>query len=531
MAKIYYDNSEEEQRLQPGATARAEDVDGKFDEVAASFAEAEQDIRRALKIPFESGMPSQEILANAFQRRNRVVGFDNEGKLALRTAFTWRGNWSTGTDYWVNDVYRDPVSRNLYVVLLRHEATTIAADVSADRVAMAINVEEVQQLRDETEALRDDAIIQRQGAEDARDAAEASEQAAAQSESSAATSEQNAAQSETNAATSEQNAAASEQAAATSEGNAAASEQAAATSEQNAAASEQAASQSETNAASSEQASAQSEQAAATSESNAAASEQAAATSEANAAASEDSVAQDAADAQQAASNAAQSEGQAAASAQSAATSEQNAAISAGSAQQSAEEAEFFAELAGDNSRLEVGETTTGDPGTDAEVEIVGPPGQQLLNMTVPQGPEGEPFTATLGPVPPDDPKVGDSWINSMTGRWTVWIEDGNSGQWVEFGLVGTAGPVGPEGPRGLTGLQGATGPRGAQGSVGPQGAQGATGLQGPQGEPGPSDWNAITNTPVFATRWPTINEVDGLQAQLGDIGSVLDAINGEVIG
>ncbi|MGS2743608.1 hypothetical protein ACU6TU_08425 [Halomonas sp. LS-001] len=81
--KTYYDNSNEGRRFQPGTLARGEHVDSKFDQVQAGFEQAEQDIRRAVKLPFTPAMKSQEILANPTQRRYKMIGFDENGDLML----------------------------------------------------------------------------------------------------------------------------------------------------------------------------------------------------------------------------------------------------------------------------------------------------------------------------------------------------------------------------------------------------------------------------------------------------------------
>lgn len=80
---------------------------------------------------------------------------------------------------------------------------------------------------------------------------------------------------------------------------------------------------------------------------------------------------------------------------------------------------------------VEVGSTTTANPGTNAAVVNVGTEQEAILNFTIPRG---------------------------------------------------DTGPTGPQGPQGATGPTGATGATGAQG---PQGVAGATGAQGPKGDKG----------------------------------------------
>ena len=142
--KVYYDNSDEGQRFQSSTIAEAEAVDEKFDQVATGLSEAEQDTRRALKFPFEQGMASQEFLVTALQRRNKVLGFDDKGNLAVKGGFAWRGDWETGTDYLVNDVFRDSVSKNLYLVHVFHTSTVLANNIASGLVSLSIDVSEVE---------------------------------------------------------------------------------------------------------------------------------------------------------------------------------------------------------------------------------------------------------------------------------------------------------------------------------------------------------------------------------------------------
>ena len=93
---------------------------------------------------------------------------------------------------------------------------------------------------------------------------------------------------------------------------------------------------------------------------------------------------------------------------------------------------------------ITVGSTTTGEPGTNAQVTNSGTSENVILNFTIPRG-----ETGATGPIGPQ-------------------------------GLQGETGATGPTGPQGLQGETGATGPTGPQGL---QGETGATGPTGPTGE------------------------------------------------
>ena len=115
-------------------------------------------------------------------------------------------------------------------------------------------------------------------------------------------------------------------------------------------------------------------------------------------------------------------------------------------------------------------------------------------------------------------------------------------------GATGPQGPQGETGPQGATGATGATGPQGPQGETGPQGATGATGAtgpQGPQGETGPqgpqgpqgaastADINlsgTVVSVKNNAGVTSTVDLYDAFSPIIGDINSILDNINGEVI-
>lgn len=131
---------------------------------------------------------------------------------------------------------------------------------------------------------------------------------------------------------------------------------------------------------------------------------------------------------------------------------------------------------------------TSGDKGDKGDVGALGPTGEKgETGPKGPTGPEGGPIgptgptgsrgsTGSTGPTgskgetgpypfyfqntPPSNPiKPGSFWYNSDTGVIYIWIDDGNSQQWVtNYGLIGPTGPIGNPGPTGEQGPKGETG-------------------------------------------------------------------------
>ena len=128
---------------------------------------------------------------------------------------------------------------------------------------------------------------------------------------------------------------------------------------------------------------------------------------------------------------------------------------------------------------VEVGETTTGDAGTQAEVTNAGTPQHVVLNFKIPRGDDG-----AEGPVGPAGPQ-GDPGPQGPVGDTGPKGEPGAVGPEGPQGPTGDAGPAGPKGDTGPAGPKGEIGPAGPTGDTGPQGEPGATGPQGPQGPAG----------------------------------------------
>lgn len=155
MANPYFDNSDPGKRFQPGTVADGEAVDEKFDQISTGLDATYQDTQRALKFPYVPGMESQEFDASPLQRRNRVLGFDKDGNLALVSGFYMRGDWQPDTHYFLNDVVVDPVTTNIYVCVKEHTSGAVTNFSDTNVWYLAINADIVRTASNDAEAARD----------------------------------------------------------------------------------------------------------------------------------------------------------------------------------------------------------------------------------------------------------------------------------------------------------------------------------------------------------------------------------------
>ena len=215
-----------------------------------------------------------------------------------------------------------------------------------------------------------------------------------------------------------------------------------------------------------------------------------------------------------------------------------------------------------------VGQTTTGEPGTSANVENVGTTTNAIFNFTIPrgdkgdkgdtgpqgpqgiqgeqgpkgdagpqgekgeqgiqgeQGPKGEQGTGvnilgsynSLEELKEEHPvgNLGDAYL--INGDLYVWSQ--NLSNWTNVGNIkGPKGDTGPQGEKGNTGPQGPEGPQGPKGDTGPQGPTGS------QGNPGPSNVLKIGTVTSGETASATIsgsspNQTLNLVLPKGDKGN-----------
>jgi hypothetical protein len=163
----YYDNANQAQRFQPGTTVRADEVDAKFDQVSSAFSDVETEVDRSLKLVNDGS--DHEIAATATQRRNKVVGFDASGTMALLDGFTFRGDFAASTDYFVNDVIRDTTTKNLFVVDERHVSGSTRDN---SKMSLAIDVDDIETAKAAAQNAQSAAESAQSSAQDAQSYAE-----------------------------------------------------------------------------------------------------------------------------------------------------------------------------------------------------------------------------------------------------------------------------------------------------------------------------------------------------------------------
>ena len=127
----------------------------------------------------------------------------------------------------------------------------------------------------------------------------------------------------------------------------------------------------------------------------------------------------------------------------------------------------------GESATITVGETVTAEPGTDAKVENVGTEQNAVLKFTIPKGEKGDPGTGGGG-----GSTVSVDVGETVTGDPGTDANVENTGDDQNVVLKFTI-------PRGAKGDPGQEGPQGERGPEGPQGAEGPRGEQGPAGQKG----------------------------------------------
>jgi hypothetical protein len=289
----------------------ANTVNDEMDQQTIFSQQNAEGLQRALSAPQTDPTSINMTLPRASLRANKALGFDANGNPAIAdTLGTNRGNWASGTLYYVRDIVKDTTNNNIWQVIVQHTSSgSLPIGTNADAAKFTLLVDAAAASTSATNA-----ASSATAAAASASAASTSATAASGSASTASTQASNASTSASNASTSATAASGSATTASTQATNAGTSATAAATSATNASNSATSASTSASNAS--------------TSASNASTSASGASTSATNAASSASAASGSASTASTQATNAATSATNAASSASSAASA-QTAAESA----------------------------------------------------------------------------------------------------------------------------------------------------------------------------------------------------------
>jgi hypothetical protein len=273
---------------------------------------------RSLKAPVTDPTSIDMTLPVNTTRANKFLSFNSTGNpQAVDTLGTYKGNWSAGVAYVLQDVVKDTSNSNIYICIVAHTSSgsqPITTNVDSAKWSLVVDAAAAATSATNAAASASAASTSATNAASSASAASTSASNAASSASTASTQASNASTSASNAASSASAASGSASTASTQASNASTSASNAATSETNAAASASTASTQASNAS--------------TSASNASSSASAASTSASNAAASASTATTQATNASTSATNAATS-ASAASSAQTAAEAARDSALAA----------------------------------------------------------------------------------------------------------------------------------------------------------------------------------------------------------
>jgi hypothetical protein len=289
----------------------ANTVNDEMDQQTIFAQQNAEGLQRALSAPQTDPTSINMTLPRASLRANKALGFDANGNPVIAdTLGTNRGNWASGTLYYVRDIIKDTTNNNIWQVIVQHTSSgSLPIGTNADAAKFSLLVDAAAASTSATNA-----ATSASAASTSASAASTSATAASGSASTASTQASNASTSASNASSSASAASSSASTASTQATNAGTSATAAASSASSASSSASAASTSASNAS--------------TSASNASTSASGASTSATNAANSASTATTQATNASTSASNASTSATNAATSASSAATA-QTAAESA----------------------------------------------------------------------------------------------------------------------------------------------------------------------------------------------------------
>jgi hypothetical protein len=95
-----------------------------LDRATMTTQQVQEELDRSIKLSRTNTMTSTEFTVGATDRANKVLSFDSTGELSVTQELgTFKGNWSSGTDYVVRDIVKDTSTNNIFIVNTAHTSS------------------------------------------------------------------------------------------------------------------------------------------------------------------------------------------------------------------------------------------------------------------------------------------------------------------------------------------------------------------------------------------------------------------------
>jgi len=175
----------------------ANTVNDEMDQQTIFAQQNAEGLQRALSAPQTDPTSINMTLPRAALRANKALGFDANGNPAIAdTLGTNRGNWASGTLYFVRDIIKDTTNNNIWQVIVQHTSSgSLPIGTNADAAKFTLLVDAAAASTSATNA-----ATSASAASASASAASSSASAASSSASTASTQASNASTSATNAA-------------------------------------------------------------------------------------------------------------------------------------------------------------------------------------------------------------------------------------------------------------------------------------------------------------------------------------------
>lgn len=102
----------------------SDSLENAYDKLTSITQELQEQVDRSLKLSRTNSIASTEFIVGSTDRANKVLSFDSNGEIAITQELgTYKGDWSTGTNYLVRDLIKDTSNNNIYYVSTDHTSS------------------------------------------------------------------------------------------------------------------------------------------------------------------------------------------------------------------------------------------------------------------------------------------------------------------------------------------------------------------------------------------------------------------------